>query len=91
MAPAPPGHRFGRVNRVLGGNPAGPRARLLVVVPDRRTMLVEENRRESLGLAVNWGFRFLLAYALEIKPSRTGDRTMRDLQWVHSLIGTGAM
>jgi len=63
------------------------RARLPVVVPDRRTILVEENRRGSLGLAVNWGFRFLHAYALEIKPSRTRDRTMRDLQWVHSLIG----
>jgi hypothetical protein len=66
------------------------RARLLVVVPDRRTILVEENRRGSLGQAVNWRFRFLLAYALEIKPSRTRDCTMRDVQWIHSLIGTGA-
>lgn len=57
-------------------------------VTDQRTILVEENRRASLGLALNWGLRFLLAYALEIKPAPPRNRKARDLQWVHSLIGT---
>ena len=54
---------------------------------DRRTILVEENRRASLGLALNWGLRFLLAYALEIRPARSHGRGTRDLRWVNSLIG----
>lgn len=56
-------------------------------VTDQRTILVEENRRASLGLALNWGLRFLLAYALEIKPPQRR-RQARDLRWVHSLIET---
>lgn len=56
-------------------------------VTDRPTILVEENRRASLGLALNWGLRFLLAYALEIRPARSHGRGTRDLRWVHSLIG----
>lgn len=56
-------------------------------VTDRPTILVEENRRASLGLALNWGLRFLLAYALEIRPARSRGRGARDLRWVHSLIG----
>lgn len=59
-------------------------------VTDRPTILVEENRRASLGLALNWGLRFLLAYALEIRPSRSHGREARDLRWVHSLIGARA-
>jgi len=55
-------------------------------VTDRPTILVEENRRASLGLALNWGLRFLLAYALEIRPARSHGRGTRDLRWVHSLI-----
>jgi hypothetical protein len=55
-------------------------------VTDRRTILVEENRRASLGLALNWGLRFLVAYALEIKPPAARDRKARDLRWVHSLV-----
>jgi hypothetical protein len=59
-------------------------------VTDRRTILVEENRRASLGLAVNWGLRFLVAYALEIKPVTPRDHKARDLRWVHALVGAQA-
>jgi len=55
-------------------------------VTDRPTILVEENRRVSLGLAVNWGLRFLLAYALEMQPPRSRRREVRDLGWVQSII-----
>jgi len=59
-------------------------------VTDRPTILVEDNRRASLGLAVNWGLRFLIAYAMEIRQSRSRGhrREIRDLRWVHSLIPT---
>lgn len=57
-------------------------------VTDRPTILAEQNRRASLGLAVNWGLRFLVAYALQIRPARSRGRGPRDLRWVHSLIGT---
>jgi hypothetical protein len=59
-------------------------------VTDRRTIFVEENRRVSLGLALNWGLRLILAYALEIKPGPTRGRKARDLRWVRSLIGAQA-
>jgi hypothetical protein len=59
-------------------------------VTDRRTILVEENRRASLGLALNWGLRFLIAYSLEMKPAAARDRQARDLRWVHSLVGAQA-
>ena len=59
-------------------------------VTDRPTILVEENRRASLGLALNWGLRFLIAYALEIRPARSRRFRARDLRWVHSLIGAQA-
>jgi hypothetical protein len=58
-------------------------------VTDRPTILVEQNRRASLGLALNWGLRFLIAYALEIRPGRPGDRAVRDLRWVQSLLRVG--
>jgi hypothetical protein len=56
-------------------------------VTDRPTILTEANRRASLGLAVNWGLRFLLAYAHEIRPGRTSRHRPHDLRWVRSLIG----
>jgi hypothetical protein len=56
-------------------------------VTDRPTILVEENRRASLGLALNWGLRFLLAYALEVRVVGSRDPKTRDLGWVHALIG----
>ena len=55
-------------------------------VTDRPTILAEENRRVSLGLAVNWGLRFLIAYALETQPPRSGRREVRDLGCIHSII-----
>ena len=57
-------------------------------VTDRPTILVEQNRRASLGLAVNWRLRFLVAYALQIRPSRSRGRGPHDLRWVHALIGS---
>ena len=60
-------------------------------VTDRPTILVEENRRASLGLALNWGLRLLLAYALETRPARSRRRKARDLRWVHSLVGAQAL
>jgi hypothetical protein len=57
----------------------------------RRTILVEENRRASLGLAVNWGLRFLLAYALEIEPGPSSTRGAQDLRWVQSVIEAQAV
>jgi len=47
--------------------------------------LNKEDRQVALGLAVNWGMRLLLAYALECRGSMTGaDR--KDLAWVASLV-----
>jgi hypothetical protein len=47
--------------------------------------LDKENRGIALGLAVNWGIRFLLAYAIECgrRPVEPG---AKDLTWVASLI-----
>lgn len=56
-------------------------------VTDRPTILNDENRRAALGLAVNWGMRFLLAYALEAAPKRTHKRgEVHDLRWVRGLV-----
>lgn len=55
-------------------------------VTDRPTILVEQNRRASLGLALNWGLRFLLAYALEMRPVPGRGSGARDLRWVHALV-----
>jgi hypothetical protein len=57
-------------------------------VTDRPTVLVEKHRQASLGLAVNWGLRFLVAYALEIRPARSQARGAHDLRWIRSLIGS---
>lgn len=53
-----------------------------------QSFLDEENRQLALGLAINWGIRFLLAYANESaaglprpEPSR------RDLAWIANLVG----
>jgi hypothetical protein len=40
-----------------------------------------ENRNIALGLAINWGIRFLLAYAQECAPHLAVSRR-RDLAWV---------
>jgi hypothetical protein len=55
-------------------------------VTDRPTLLVEENRRVSLGLALNWGMRLLIAYALEMSPARSQASQVHDLRWLRSLL-----
>jgi hypothetical protein len=56
-------------------------------VTDRPTILDQQNRLLSLGLAINWGMRFLLAYALETlgePPGRAAEA--RDLSWIRALL-----
>ena len=48
--------------------------------------LSKENREVALGLAINWGMRFLLAYAFECCRSMTGSNR-KDLAWVANLMG----
>ena len=47
--------------------------------------LDKENREVALGLAINWGMRLLIAYALECRPSMTGSNR-KDLAWVANLV-----
>ena len=47
--------------------------------------LTKESRQVALGLAINWGMRLLLAYALECSPS-TSDSSRKDLAWVANLV-----
>jgi hypothetical protein len=56
-------------------------------VTDRPTLLTEKNRSASLGLAVNWGLRLIIAYALLLPPARLPRSQVRDLRWVRSLVG----
>jgi len=55
-------------------------------VTDRPTILVERNRKTALGLAINWGMRFLLAYALELPSRRGRARAPEGVWWIRSLI-----
>jgi hypothetical protein len=55
-------------------------------VTDRPTTLIERNRKAALGLAVNWGMRFLLAYALELPPRRGRISVSQDVWWIQRLI-----
>ena len=56
-------------------------------VTDRPTILDQHNRLLSLGLAVNWGMRFLLAYALETVGEQAGrPADARDLPWIRGLL-----
>jgi hypothetical protein len=43
--------------------------------------LDDETRRIALGLALNWGVRFLLAYALECRPPAEVS-VRKDLAWI---------
>jgi hypothetical protein len=47
--------------------------------------LNKEDREVALGLAVNWGMRLLLAYALEGTRSMDGSNR-RDLAWIANLV-----
>jgi hypothetical protein len=45
--------------------------------------LGKEDREFALGLAINWGMRLLIAYALECSGLEDGDR--KDIAWVGSV------
>ena len=49
------------------------------------SFLNKEDRQVALGLAINWGMRLLLAYALECTRSTNGPNR-KDLAWVASLV-----
>jgi hypothetical protein len=49
---------------------------------DGTSFLSKEDRQVALGLAVNWGMRLLLAYAVETIPSHNGTSERKDLSWL---------
>ena len=49
--------------------------------------LNKEDRQIALGLAINWGMRLLLAYALECCRSITSSNR-KDLAWIANLVGS---
>jgi hypothetical protein len=51
----------------------------------RPSYLTKENRDIALALAVNWGIRLLLAYALEAVPAETRSNR-KDLHWVATIL-----
>jgi len=51
---------------------------------DIASYLDKEDREVALGLAINWGMRFLIAYALECSRSNGSGR--KDLAWVASVV-----
>lgn len=55
-------------------------------VTSHNTLLDEENRRLSLGLAINWGMRFLMAYALDYQGETSAESPSRGLAWLSSLV-----
>lgn len=86
---------FGNHNDPLGlalGSPAAVFKSLLdealinAGVTDRPTILVEENRKTALGLAINWGMRFLLAYAFELPSRSRRAPAPQGVWWIRSLI-----
>lgn len=76
---------------VVFGTPAGVFKNLMdealvnAGVTGHPTILDHENRQLALGLAVNWGLRFLIAYALEATDARR-HRGARDLPWIRELV-----
>ena len=55
-------------------------------VTDRPTILDHHNRQLALGLAVNWGLRFLVSYALETTPHSGKATEAQDLRWVQRVV-----
>jgi len=53
---------------------------------DGVTFLGREDRQVALGLAINWGMRLLLAYALET-PRLNGGPARKDLTWLGERVG----
>ena len=50
------------------------------------SFLSKEDRQVALGLAINWGMRLLLAYAVET-PKPNGGAGRRDLAWLAERVG----
>jgi hypothetical protein len=48
------------------------------------SMLDQDNQKLALGLSINWGMRFLLAYAAEQKLTPSDSR--QNLAWISSLV-----
>ena len=56
---------------------------------DHTTFLSKEDRQVAIGLAINWGIRLLLAYALETpRPKRPSER--KDLAWLAERLSSAA-
>jgi hypothetical protein len=61
-------------------------------VTDRPTILDRHNRDLALGLGLNWGLRFLVAYALEAGPQAQDNAPdARDLRWVKHTVRQGQL
>jgi hypothetical protein len=56
---------------------------------DDTSFLSKEDREVAIGLAINWGIRLLLAYALE-KPRPDQPSKRRDLAWLAELLSSAA-
>lgn len=54
----------------------------------RPTILDVENRRIATGLSINWGIRFLIAYALETCKHNKSRSKAQDIYWIGSRIQT---
>jgi len=56
---------------------------------DDTSFLSKDDRQVAIGLAINWGIRFLLAYALETpRPGRPSGS--KDLAWLAEQLGSAA-
>lgn len=54
---------------------------------DDTSFLSKEDRQVAIGLAINWGIRLLLAYALEMpRPEQPSER--KDLAWLAELLSS---
>jgi len=59
-------------------------------VVDDTTFLGKEDRQVAIGLAINWGIRLLLAYALETRrPDRRSEK--KDLAWLAERLSSAAL
>lgn len=57
---------------------------------DDTSFLSKEDRQVAIGLAINWGMRLLLAYALETpRPDHPVER--KDLTWLAERLGSAAL
>jgi hypothetical protein len=54
---------------------------------DGTSFLSREDRQVALGLAINWGMRLLLAYAVETPRDSSGSER-KDLAWLSKRVGS---